>query len=549
MDESIETGTALHRGREAFGRRAWRQAHAELTAADSVEPLEPADLERLAIAAHLVGRDDDAAAAWARTYQRAAARDDPARAVRAAFWIGMTLGQRGELSQAGGWLARAQHLIEESGRDIVEAGYLLVPPALHRLMTGDPAAAYAGFEQAGAIADRFGDVDLATLGRLGRGQSLVAMSETARGVGLLDEAMVAVVAGEASPMIAGLVYCAVIDACQSIFDLRRAQEWTAALTDWCATQPDLVPFRGQCLVYRAELLRFHGAWRDADVETRRARDWLTGPPLDPAVGEALYQQAELDRLRGSPGKAERAYREASRFGRRPEPGIALLRLAQGKPDAAWATIRRALDEADDAMTRWRLLEPAVEVALAVGDLATARAEADELAGIALRWGAPLLVAMAERADGTVTLAEGDARTALASLRRAWTHWQELDAPYEAARVRVQVGLACRALGDDDTAELEFDAARQVFRALGAAPDVRRVDALSTSVQSSPANRLSGRELEVLRLVAAGRTNREIAAELVISERTVDRHVSNLFVKLDVSTRSAATAYAYEHDLL
>ena len=420
-------------------------------------------------------------------------------------------------------------------------------------MSGDPATAFATFEQVAAIADRFADRDLATMGRLGRGQSLIAMGEVRRGVSLLDEAMTAVIAGEISPIESGIVYCAVIEACQQLYDLRRAQEWTAALTRWLDSQPEMVPFRGNCLVYRAELMRLHGAWVDAGVEAERARVWLLRPPPEPGVGEAIYELAELDRLRGAFEAAEIGYREAGSWGRLPEPGHALLRLAQGDVAAATTAIRRAQAEAVDDLARSRLLEPATQIALAAGDLATARESAGSLATAAAQADAPLLQAMALRADGAVRLAEGDIDGALGVLRRAWEAWIALEAPYDAAQVRVLVGTACRALGDVDGAKREEDAARDVFVRLGAATDLARLDPdggrPTRSEGAGLPGGLSTREVEVLRLVATGLTNRAIADALTISERTVDRHVSNIFTKLDVSTRAAATAFAYEHGLV
>jgi DNA-binding CsgD family transcriptional regulator len=538
---------ALELGRQAFTGRAWASAHAQLAAADVVVPLQIDDLERLAIAGHMLGRSDDATRAWERAHQAAVRDQDIPRAIRAVFHLVMGFGQRGEFAQASGWIARATGLIEKVGPDSVEHGYLLIPQALKALGTGDPASALALFDQAAAVAARFDDPDLSTLGRLGRGQSLIAMGETARGVAFLDEAMVAVTAGEVSPINAGIVYCAAIEAFQAIFDLRRAQEWTTALSRWCDDQPDLVPFRGRCLVYRAELMQFHGLWQEAVVEARRAEDWMSRPPIEPAIGEAHYQQAELHRLRGDDAAAERDYRAASDWGRMPDPGLALLRLAQGDAETAAASIGRAIEEADE-FSRPRLLEPCVEIMLARRDVAAARVAADELAALAARFDSSLPRAIASRAEGMVRLAEGDARGALATLRRAWELWLDLEAPYESARVRVQIGLACRAVGDVDSAELELTAARTVFADLGAARDVARVDDLIARADAVRGSGLSPREIEVLRLVADGRTNREIANELGISERTVDRHVSNLFAKLDVPTRSAATAYAYEHHL-
>jgi ATP/maltotriose-dependent transcriptional regulator MalT len=534
-------------GREAFARNAWGDAFADLSVAAGEEPLDVADLERLAIAAHMLGRPDDATRAWERAHQAAVGAGDPARAARHAFHLVMGFGQRGEFAQAGGWFARAQRLVEEAGPDCVERGYLLIPQGLQTLDGGDPSVAFELFSGAAAIADRFDDNDLATLGRLGRGQALIAMGETARGVALLDEAMIGVTSGEVSPINVGIVYCASIEAFQAIFDLRRAQEWTTALSHWCESQPDIVPFRGRCLVYRAELMQFHGQWQDAVSEAQRAHDWLSRPPIEPALGEAYYQQAELHRLRGDHARAESDYREASRWGRRPDPGLALLRLARGDREAAAATIRRAIEEADEMM-RPRLLEPFVEIMVARGEIDAARDAASELAGLAEASGATLLMAMALRSEGTVRLAQNDARGALGALRRAATLWQALDAPYESARVRVQVGLACRALGDNDTAKIEFDEARRVFGALGATPDLARLVDLLGTPPARPGG-LTAREVEVLRLVADGRTNRDIATELVISERTVDRHVSNVFSKLGVSSRTAATTYAHEHGLL
>ena len=546
---------ALERGRLAFARRAWSDAYGEMSAAAIEGSLELDDLEHLALAAELTGRHDEGSDILARAHQEAVRAGDLARAAYQAFWLGFGLIARGEFARGGGWIARAAGLIEEHDLDCVTRGYLELPGAIRSGDEGDAATALAGFERASEVAARFGDPDLATLGRLGRGTSLIALGEKDRGVALLDEAMVAVTAGEVGPIVVGIVYCATIECCQQMFDLGRAQEWTAALTRWCESQPDLVPFRGRCMLYRAELLQFHGAWSDAVEETERAYIRLSAPPPEPAVGAAHYQQAELHRLRGEFEQADASYRQGAEWGRPPEPGFAQLRLAQGDREGALAMIRRALDEVRDPATRTRLLEPTVEICLANGDVPAARAAADELAAAAEASRAPLVRAMAARAVGAVSLAEGDGRAALASLRQAWTRWQELEAPFEAARVRVLIGRACRALGDEATAQIEFDAARRAFAALGAGPDVARVDAELQPAVAVPAGQergnvagLTAREIEVLRLVAAGKSNRAIAEALVISEKTVARHVSNIFLKLDVSSRSAATAYAYEHGL-
>ncbi len=540
--------TTLRRGREAFSRRAWADADALLSASDRDEPLGPEDLERLALAAQLLGRFEDSAAATRRAYQESVRIGDVGRAARAAFWVAIDHLGRGEMAPAAGWLARAERLVGQEDGERVESGYLIIAGAARSLALGDPAAALESYAMAERIATTFSDPDLLTLARLGQGEALIGLRRTEAGLALMDEVMVSATSDEVSPVVVGIAYCSVISSCQQVFDLRRAQEWTEALDRWCEAQPQLVSFRGQCLLSRAELKQFHGAWQEAAAEAMEASQRLAEPEPDPALGEAVYQTAELHRLRGELAEAETAYRRASSLGRAPEPGIALLWLAQGRPKAAAAAVRRATDETTNVFARARLLGPLVEIMLAVGSVDAARLAADEMALVADEIGSRQLGAMAKRAEGSVLLVEDDPRAALMALRASWTAWHELDAPYEAARARVLIGVACRRLGDDDAAAMEFDAARDVFERLGAAPDVAAVNLLERGKPALTGG-LTAREVEVLRLVAAGKTNRAVAADLVISEKTVARHLSNIFDKLGVSSRAAATGYAYEHGLI
>jgi ATP/maltotriose-dependent transcriptional regulator MalT len=333
--------------------------------------------------------------------------------------------------------------------------------------------------------------------------------------------------------------------------MRRAQEWTEALNDWCEAQAGLVPYRGECLTHRAEIFRLRGRWSEALDEARRAYDTLAAAKRA-GQGTAAYGLAELHRLRGELPAADDAYRLAGEHGRAPHPGLALLRLAQGHGDAARAAIVRVMAEPTRGRQRADVLVAAVEILLASGDVPAARRAADESKAMAGTLNSEWLRAMAAWADGAVHFADGQPHQALAPLRDALMIWRDLNAPYEAARVKVLVGRVCRALGDADGARMEWDTAAMAFRQFGAGPALAEVEALMHEGSAATEPRVGGltsRELEVLRLVAHGKTNRQIAHELNISEKTVARHVSNIFTKLDLSTRAAATAYAFTHGLV
>ena len=538
----------LARGREAAGRLAWADAYTALSLADRSSPLAGEDLELLATAAYLLGRVEESLQALQRAQQIYAEGGDPRRAARCAFWIWFHLINQEELAQASGWLARANRLLEHEQQECPERGYMLIPVAFQHVVAGDYTGARRAAARAAAIGRRVADADLVAFALVLHGRAMVREGRVGEGLALLDEAMVAVVAGELSPPVAGTVYCSMIDACQEISEWRRAHEWTAALTAWCEKQPDMITFTGQCLVHRAEILQLHGAWPQAVEEAKRAGERLVQGADRRVSGAAFYQQAEVYRVLGDFTAADDAYRQASHWGLEPQPGLALLRLAQGRNDAAAAAIRRVLAETSERFRRGKLLPAQVEIMLAVGDRPAARVATDELTGISESYDTPTLRAAAGAAHGAVLLAEGDARAAVVALRGAWQMWRELDAPYEAARVRVLVGLGCRALGDDEAAALDLDAARSVFAQLGAAPDLARLERLDGR-RAASRHGLTMRELQVLGLLAAGKTNHAIASDLVLAEKTVDRHVSNIYTKLGVSSRAAATAYAYRQGLL
>ncbi len=536
---------ALEEGREALRTRNWGMAFLRLSAADREAELQCEDLVELAQAALLTGRETEGAEYLSRAHQGFVRRGDVQPAARCAFWLGFTSLLNGEAAKAGGWLSRAERLLQDSA-PCVESGYLLLPRGLRLFRSGEADTAYAMFVQATEIGEKFADRDLIALGLQGQGRALIRQGQVARGLDLLDEAMVAVMADEISPLNAGGVYCSVLDACGEILDLQRAHEWTSALEKWCESQPDLVPFRGHCLIRRSELQQLHGAWDEALTEAQRASDYFSRPSQRPAVAAALYQIGEIQRLRGNLEEAREAYQRAALWQPNPGPGLALLQLAQGQAEAAYATIQRLAEEIrEPAARRARVLDAFVEISLAAREVDRARAAAKELAEMATQLALPFFVALSARTLGAVLLAEGDARAALGELRRALNLWSELQAPYESARVRCAIAQACQALGDDRNARMELTIARQTFEQLGAGNDLRCLE----KAKSQNPTPLTSRELEVLRLIASGVTNRAIGRKLSISEKTVARHVSNIFMKLNLYSRSAAVAYAYEHGLV
>jgi DNA-binding NarL/FixJ family response regulator len=541
---------ALDEARAAFARQAWGSASsAYAAAATGAAPLTLDDLERYAIAAHLVGNDAASREALARGYREALAREDVTRAVRFAFWLGHGMIFTGELAQASGWWSRARDLLSERGVDCAEWGLVLFTDAIQDFFGGEMTRALSTLDEVEAIGRRFADPTVLSGAQFLRGRGLIRLGRCREGLTALDGVMVALTTGDLHLLNVGHTYCGLLEACWEVLDLRRAREWTVALTRWCEGQPDLVPYRGRCLTHRVELMRLHGDWQDAVEEAHRACDWLSLSASPETPADAFYQLGEVHRVRGEFEEAEKAYRQASRWGRSPEPGIALLWLGRGHIDAAVAALRRSLDESDDNCgKRAELLAAYVEVLLARGDLTPAREAASELKSLADSLDAVLLWALANRAEGSVLLHEGHPSAAVAALRRSWRRWQELAAPYEAARVRVLIARACRALGDEGSALMEIDAARWVFEQLAAKFDLTHLDREFTPDPPSTAGGLTLREIDVLRLIAAGKTNKEIASALVISEHTVARHVQNMLQKLGSSSRSSLAAFAVEHDL-
>jgi DNA-binding CsgD family transcriptional regulator len=535
---------AIEGAKAACASYRWGDAF-RLLSSVPVDELDIDDLDRLGTAAYLTGHDEEGFTCWVRAHQACV---DEGAVHRAAYFgarLAQGLGFKGDFGRCQGWVDRTARLLEDSGIDCVEQGYLEYGLAMMRLFgAGDIAGAHAQFVQARKIGARFAHREIVTLARIGEGRMLVYLGEIPDGMALLDEAMVSIEAGELSPFATGDAYCTVIDACSELFDVARCRSWADSFTRWCDTQQELVLYRGHCFLHRAEILGLGGDWSGALVEARHACDRLAAPVLPAALASAWMIEGDLLRLTGDFAGADASYEHATGFGRDPQPGLALLRVAQGRLDVADPMIRRVLGECEDPMSRARVLPAYVEIVLAAGDVDAGRAAAEELRVIATELGTPFLRAHAARASGAVRLADSDAAAALVDLRRAFNEFQSLDIRYEAARTRLLIADACERLGDHDAASMETRAAFSTFDTLGA-----QSHTASASPSSSPPDGLTPRELEVLVLLARGNTNRVIAQALFISEKTVASHVSHIFTKLGVGSRSAATAYAYDHDLV
>jgi DNA-binding CsgD family transcriptional regulator len=534
----------LERARDAVERRSWAEAYSIFTELGSPD-LTPVEWESFADAAWWIGKVDESIAARQKAYTGFAEAGDD----RSAGWVAGRLCiehfLREEPAVGAGWLARAQRH-GQALPDCVEVGFIAMLQGAVAFYGGDIDAAVPLLERGREIGDRFGDRDLLGMTIHLQGLIRIASGRTADGVAMLDEAMTSVVAGELSDYFTGAIYCNVIDACLGIADVRRAAEWSEAAKAWVETIPPESTYPGLCRINRATVASLRGDWPEAEAEAMRAAQELSYSPS--LVAEALYQAGDIRRRLGDLAGAEEAFERAAELGKDPQPGLALLRLAQGRVDAALAALRVARPgDPGNPLARARLLWALVDAALAAGDPEMARSAAAELDAMAEGSDAVVFGASASTVRGSILLAEGDGPGALQILRHACRAWQDLRLPYEGARARVLSGLALRAVGDEDDARLELRGALTVFERLGATADAARTSDLLAGPRSLPGG-LTAREAEVLRLVAAGKTNRDIAVELVISEHTVARHLQNMFVKLDVSSRSGATAFAFEHGL-
>ena len=538
----------LQRGREAYANQAWLDAYDALSRADAESPLEAADVELLATSAALVGERDAHHSLLERLHKLRLDAGETELAAKAAVLLGLNLAIAGEVGPAMGWFGRAERLVGQAGEDSVVPGYLLLPVAVQRMSSGDAEGAHRAASEAAEIAQRFGDHDLFATASYLAGAALIKQGRVDEGLQVLDEAMVAVTSGEVSPFLAGVVYCGVIASCEEAFEPRRAQEWTEALTRWCEAQPQLVSFTGRCLAHRAGIKQLHGAWSDALEEAVLARERCEQAMNRPATGQAYYQQAELHRLRGDYAAAEGAYRDASRYGREPQPAWRSCGWHKGtrKPPPARSAVRSPRRPSPcsgrfsfprTSRSPWRRARSTTPLRRVQSSTRSTRATGARCSARSRRRfvGRSSLPVESRRLRCARSALRG--RCGRSSTRRTRAHAFGSSSAWPAGRweTRTELRSSSRPPG------------RLSTRSAPSPTSARRFPVRSR--REDWGHGLSARELEVLRLLASGRTNRAIAAELVVSEHTVARHVQNIFGKLGVSSRTAATAFAFEHDLV
>lgn len=537
-----DVATRLGQARELHAQSLWAEAYRHFSAAGA-EGLDAEDLERYAEAAQILGRGDEAIQLLRRAFDTRVDAGEVDRAITAAFWLWQALIINAEFARASGWAAQVRRSLPD-----VDSGWLLITEAYFLIAAADYDQAAQLLARAADAGSRQRDTDLVAFATTVWGRALIKAGRLREGFSRLDEAMLPVVERDTSPRATSMLYCSAIATCHEAREFGRAREWTHALGAWLDTLPRLGgAYFGNCRIYRAHLMCLCGSWREALEEVAFVCDDLGGNYGQLVASHAFYQLGEIHRLLGNP-EAEASYRRAGELGGPTQPGLSLLRLAQGEVDKAVLGIRRAFAETEGQLERLDLLSTGVTVMLAAGDINAAREAVAELAGIAAVYRAPGVQAELAAARGAVALSEDDPARALPLLRSAARTWREIDAPHAVATVSVLIGLACRAIGDDDGAQVEFESAKSTFARLGARPDLRRVEELLRPAAAGPRG-LSARELEVLRLVAAGRTNHAIAIELFVSERTVHRHLSNIFDKLGVHSRTAAASYAIQHRIV
>lgn len=539
----------IHAARDAYRRNAWADATELFLRADAEAELEIDDLEALVWAAAVSAHDREMLSALDRVYAYHSEKGDHNKSARAAFWRGLRSMMIGDVGLGSGWLQRARKHAEETAPDSVERGYLLLPQVFMHRGKGAYEAAVEIADQAIAIGQTQDELDLIALAGSLKGGILFRLGRISEGYVPIDETMLLANGNRLSPIVTGIVYCEVVASCCRVLEMARAREWTAILDDWCRRNPQAKAFNGVCQVHRAEVLQLEGNWSEAFAEAERASHGLEGTTEQTAMANAAYRRGEILRLRGDYDAADAEYRLAGESGVDPQPGLALLRMAQRRRREAVAMIRRALQTAGDLPRKTALLPAGIEISIACDDLDAAERQCGEMQEIAQRFGTEVLTRVADQCYGTLALARGAFADAVPALIGARQYWSDFGAPYLVARLRVDIARGCSELGDLESAAMELDAAEKLFHELGAEPDLALIRRLRANSTPSDSDILTAREREVLALMAAGGSNRTIAGKLGLSPKTVNRHAENIFGKLGVSSRAAAVARALKTGMI
>lgn len=529
--------------RAAYEKGAWADATDLYLRADAGARLESDDLEALVWAAAVAARDREMLAALERLYYRHEAICNHEECARTAFWSGLRSMMIGEVSLGGGWLQRAEAHAAKTPPGSVQRGFLLLPKVLMARTKGALGDAIGIADDAIAIGQAAGAFDLVALAGSLKGGLLFRLGRIEEGYGPIDETMLLATSGKLSPVVTGVVYCEIVGSCCRVQEMVRAREWTAVLNEWCRQNPQAKAFNGVCQVHRAEVLQLEGKWDEAYAEAERAGEGLQGTTEQTAMATAAYRRGEIHRLQGAYDQADAEYRRADEAGLDPQPGLALLRLAQGREGEARSMIRRAVENAGDMPKRAALLPAAIEILAAAGAPEDAEPFCAEMDRISGAFDTEILARVADQCHGILALAQGEPAAAVPPLDRARRYWSVFGAPYLDARLRLDIATGHLALGEHDRAQTELDAAERLLKTLGAKPDLDRLRTMRSGRPGAGASGLTGREREVLERMAEGMTNRQIAEELALSPKTVNRHAENIFNKLGVASRAAAVATA------
>lgn len=531
----------VHAAREAYNNGDWADATALFLRADAEAALGIEDLESLVWAAAVSAHDKEMLATLERVYAHHVENQDHARSAQAAFWSGIRNMMIGDVSIGAGWLQRAAKHAAQTEPDCVQRGYLLLPRVFMNRAKGDYETAVEIADEAMKFGEKCDEPDLVALAGSLKGSILFLLGRIDDGYDPIDEVMLLATGAKLSPLVTAIVYCEIVTSCCRVQEMVRAREWTAILTAWCQRNPQARAFGGVCKVHRAEILQLEGNWNDAYSEAEQAGKSLAGTTEQTAMALAAYWQGEILRLRGNNRESEREYRRASEIGIDPQPGFSLLRLSQNRLDDAVSMISRSLKTAADMPEKAALLPAAIEILIAKEDLDAAQVLCAEMASIADSYATEVLLRVADQCHGALAMAQEDYSVAVSALKRARDYWTEFGAPYLVGRLRVDIARGMMAMGDDVSANMELDAAEKLFSELGAAPDLAHIGSMRAASRPSPTGGLTLREKDVLRRMADGETNREIAEALGLSPKTVNRHVENIFDKLEVSSRAAAVA--------